>query len=97
MPKLVHLTMPTLENMSKTTKHVEQELQSFFELLVPSAIRLRSLLYGRQVSYNKTTIQEVKVKKEIKANKIVLHLLKVKKEITDLEIDPTWMKPYFQI
>jgi len=55
------------------------------------------LLYGRQISYNKTTIQEVKVKKDIKANKIVLHLMKVKKKIADLEIDPTWMKPYFHI
>jgi len=55
--------------MSKILEHVEQELQSFFELLVPSAIRLRSLLYGGQVNSSKTIIQEVKVEKEIKCSK----------------------------
>jgi hypothetical protein len=34
------------ESTSKILEYVEQELQSFFELLVPNAIRLRSLLYG---------------------------------------------------
>jgi uncharacterized protein (UPF0254 family) len=68
--------------MSKIPKHVEHKWQSFFELLVPSVIGLRSLLYGGQASSNKTTIQEVKVEKETKANKVVLHLVKVKKEIT---------------
>jgi hypothetical protein len=70
--------------MSKILEHVEQELQSFFELLVPNAIGLRSLLYGRQASSSKTTFQEVKVDKETMANKIVLHLVKVKKDIVDL-------------
>jgi uncharacterized protein (UPF0254 family) len=64
-------------------------LQSFFGLLVPSVIQLRSLLYGGQASSSKTTIQEIKVKKETKANKVVLHLMKVKEEIADLEVDPT--------
>ncbi len=63
-------------------------MQSFFRLLVPSAIGLRSLLYGGQASSSKTTIQEIKVKKETKANKVVLHLMKVKEDIADLEIDP---------
>jgi hypothetical protein len=45
--------------MSKIQEHVEQKLQSFFELLVPSAIGLRFLLYGRQISSSKTTIQEI--------------------------------------
>jgi hypothetical protein len=89
--------MPTLENMSKILEHVEQKLQSYFKLLVPSVIRLRSLLYGRQVSSSKTIIQEVKVNKETKANKIVLHPVKVKKKIVDIEIDPTLMKPYSHI
>jgi len=71
--------------MSKIPKCVEQVLQSFFELLVPSAIGLRSLLYGEQTSSNKTTIQEVKVEKETKANKVVFHLVKAKEEIADLE------------
>jgi hypothetical protein len=53
--------------MSKTPEHVEQKLQSFFELFVPSAIRLRFLLYGGQASLNKT-IQEIKVEKEIECN-----------------------------
>jgi hypothetical protein len=75
--------------MSKILQHVEQELQSFFELLVPSAIGLRSLLYGGQTSSSKTTIQEVKVDKETKANKVVFHLVKVKEEIANLEVDPT--------
>jgi hypothetical protein len=66
--------------MSKIPKHVEQKLQSFFELLVPSAIRLSFLLYGRQASFSKK-IQEVKVKKEIKFNKKTYHKAKVKKEI----------------
>jgi hypothetical protein len=56
--------------MSKFPKHVEHELQSSFKLLVPNAIGLRSLLYGRQASSSKTTIQEVKVEKQIKANKV---------------------------
>ncbi len=64
-------------------------MQRFFELLVPSAIGLRSLLYERQASSSKTTIQEVKVKKETKANKVVLHSMKVKEEVADFEIDPT--------
>jgi hypothetical protein len=64
--------------MSKISKHVEQELQSFFKLLIPSAIGLKSLLYGRQVGSSKTTIQEIKIKKETRANKVVLHLVKVK-------------------
>jgi hypothetical protein len=64
-------------------------LQSFFKLLVPNAIGLRSLLYGRQASSSKTTIQEVKVKNETKTNKVVLHLMKVKEEIADLEVNPT--------
>jgi hypothetical protein len=55
--------------MSKILEHVEQKLQSFFELLVPNAIRLKSLLYGGQASSSKTTIQEVKVEKEIECNK----------------------------
>ncbi len=59
-------------------EHVKQKLQSFFELLVPSAIGLRYLLYGRQASSSKTTIQEVKVEKEINANKVMLHLVNVK-------------------
>jgi hypothetical protein len=42
--------------MSKILEHVEQELQTFFELLVPSVIGLRSLLYGGQASSNKTII-----------------------------------------
>jgi hypothetical protein len=46
-------------------------------------------LYERQASSSKTTIQEVKVKKETKANKVVLHSMKVKEEIADLKIDPT--------
>jgi hypothetical protein len=46
--------------MSKILEHVEQELQSFFGLLVPNAIELRSLLYGGQASSSKTTFQEVK-------------------------------------
>ncbi len=61
----------------------------FFELLVPSAIGLRSLLYGGQASSSKTTIQEVKVEKETKANKVVLHLVKVKEEIAYLKRNPT--------
>jgi uncharacterized protein (UPF0254 family) len=76
--------------MSKLSKHVEHKLQSFFELFVPSAIGLRSLLYGRQASSSKTTIQEVKVEKETKANKVVLHLVKVKKKIAYLKIYPTF-------
>jgi hypothetical protein len=83
------------ESMFKILKHVEQELQSFFELLVPSAIRLRSLLYGGQASSSKTTIQEVKVEKETNANKVVLHLVKVKEEIANLKIDPTFDKAIF--
>jgi len=75
--------------MSKIPKCVEQVLQSFFELLVPSAIGLRSLLYGEQTSSNKTTIQEVKVEKETKANKVVFHLVKAKEEIADLEKNTT--------
>jgi hypothetical protein len=70
--------------MSKIPKHVEQELQKKIELLVPSVIGL-----------SKTTIQEVKVKKEIKANKVVFHLMKVKKEIADLEVDPTFDETIF--
>jgi hypothetical protein len=73
--------MPTHESMSKILEHVEQELQSFFELLVPSAIRLRSLLYGGQVNFSKTTIQEVKVEKDTKVNKIVIHVVKVKERL----------------
>jgi hypothetical protein len=61
-------------------------------------------LYGRQANSSKTTIQEIKVKKEIecskktyhevkveeiKANKIVFHLVKIKEEITNLELDHT--------
>jgi hypothetical protein len=61
----------------------------FFELLVPNAIRLRSLLYGGRTSSSKTTIQEVKVEKETKANKLVLHPVKVKEEIANLEVHPT--------
>ncbi len=64
-------------------------MQSFFELLVSSAIRLKSLLYGGQASSRITTIQEVKIKKETKANKVVLHLMKVKEEIVDLKVDLT--------
>jgi hypothetical protein len=52
--------------MSKILEHFEQELQSFFRFLVLSAIRY--LLYGRQVSFNNTTIQEIKVKKEIECH-----------------------------
>jgi hypothetical protein len=70
--------------MSKILKHVEQELQSFFELLVPNVIRLKSLLYGGQASSSKTTIQEVKVDKETMANKVVLHLMKIKEKLVDL-------------
>jgi hypothetical protein len=55
--------------MSKIPEHFEHELQSYFEILVPNAIRLKSLLYGRQASFNNTTIQEIKVKKKIKCNK----------------------------
>ncbi len=55
--------------MSKILEHFEHELQSFFEILVLSAIRLRSLLYGKQASFNNTTIQEIKIKKKIKCNK----------------------------
>jgi len=47
-------------------------------------------LYGGQVSSSKTTIQEVRVEKEIKANKVVFHLVKVKEETLDLEVDPTF-------
>jgi hypothetical protein len=75
--------------MSKIPEHIEQDLQSFFEPLVPSAIGLRSLLYERQANSSKTMIQEVKIEKETKANKVVLHLVKVKEEIANLEIDPT--------
>jgi hypothetical protein len=79
--------------MSKILEHVEQELQSFFEFLVPNVVRLRFLLYRRQVHSSKTTIQEVKIKKEIdchkktyrkvkveetKSNKILFHLVKIK-------------------
>jgi len=60
------------EIISKILEHVEQELQSFFELLVPSAIWLRSLLYGRQASYNKTTIQKIKIKEKIADLKVYL-------------------------
>jgi hypothetical protein len=67
--------------MSKIPNHVEHKLQSSFELLVPSAIGLRSLMYGGQASSSKITIQEVKVEKENKANKVVLHLVKVKEDI----------------
>jgi hypothetical protein len=73
--------------MSKIPKHVEQELQSFFELLVPSAIKLRSLLYEGQASSSKITIQKIKVEKETTANKVVLHLVKIKEKITDLELN----------
>jgi hypothetical protein len=55
--------------MSKIQEHFVQELQSFFELLVLSAIRLRSLLYGRQVSFSNISIQEIKIEKEIECNK----------------------------
>ncbi len=92
MPKLVLPTMPTFESMSKILEHVQQELHSFFEILVP-----RSLLYGGQASSSKTTVQEVKVEKENKANKIMLHLVKLKEEIVDLKVDPTFMKPYSHI
>jgi hypothetical protein len=51
--------------MSQIPEHFEQKLQSFFELLVPGAIRLKFLLYGRQASLSNTTIQEIKVEKEI--------------------------------
>jgi hypothetical protein len=44
--------------MYKIPKHVEQELQSFFELLVPSVVGLRSLLYGKQANFSKTTIKK---------------------------------------
>jgi hypothetical protein len=81
--------------MLKILKHVEQELQSFFELLVPSAIGLRSLLYGGQASSNKTTIQEVKVEKETNANKGMLHPVKVKEKIANLEVDLTFDKVIF--
>jgi hypothetical protein len=57
--------------------------------LVFSAIGLRSLLYGGQASSSKTTIQEVKVKKETKSKKVVLHLVKVKEEITNLKVELT--------
>jgi hypothetical protein len=83
------------ESMSKIPKYVEQELQSFFELLVPSAIGLRSLLYGGQASSSKTTIQEVKIEKETKTNKVVFHLVKVKEDIADLKIDPTFDEAVF--
>jgi hypothetical protein len=43
--------------MSKIPKHVEQELQSFFELVVSNVVGLRSLLYGKQENSSKTTIQ----------------------------------------
>ncbi len=75
--------------MSKFSKHVEHELQSSFELLVPNAIGLRSLLYGKQASSSKTTIHKVKVEKQTKANKVVLHLVKVKEKFAYLKIDPT--------
>jgi hypothetical protein len=55
--------------MSKIPEHVEQELQSFFKLLVPNVVWLRSLLYGRRANSNKTTIQEMKIWKEIECNK----------------------------
>jgi hypothetical protein len=64
-------------------------LQIFFELLVLSAIGLRSLLYGRQANSSKTIIQEVKVEKETKVNKVLFHLVKVKKEIANLKVNPT--------
>jgi hypothetical protein len=80
--------------MSKIPKHVEQKLQSFFKLLVPSAIRLRSLLYERQASFIKKTIQEIKVK-ENKVNKVVLHLVKLKEEIVDLEVNFTFNEAIF--
>jgi hypothetical protein len=94
--------------MSKILEHVEQELQSFFKLMVPNVVRLRSLLYGRQANFSKT--KEVKVKKEIecdkktyqevkveetKATKIVFHLVKVKEEIADLEVDQTFDEAIF--
>ncbi len=47
------------------------------------------MLYGGKASSNKTTIQEIKVDKEIKANKVVFHLVKIKEKIVDLEVDPT--------
>jgi len=65
--------------MSKIPKHVEQELQSFSELLILSVIGLRPLLYGGQASSSKRTIQKVEIEKETKANKVVLHIVKVKK------------------
>jgi len=89
------------KSMSKIPEHVEQELQSFFELLVPNVVGLRSLLYGRQANFNKTTIQEIKVKKEIecnkktyqevkvgetKVNKVVFHPVKVKEEIVEIDL-----------
>jgi hypothetical protein len=79
----------------KILEHVEQELQSFFEFLVPSAIGLRSLLYGGQASSSKTAIQEIKVEKETSANKVMLHPVKVKEEIANLEVDLTFDKAIF--
>jgi hypothetical protein len=81
--------------VSKILEHVEEELQSFFELLVPSAIGLRSFLYEGQASSSKTTIQEIKIEKETKANKVVLHPVKVKEEIAYLKIDPTFDEAIF--
>jgi hypothetical protein len=81
--------------MSKILEHVEQELQSIFELLVSNVIGLKSLLYGGQISSSTIIIQEVKVDKEIKANKIVFHVVKVKEEIANLEIDPTYNEAIF--
>jgi hypothetical protein len=81
--------------MSKIPNHVEHKLQSFFELLVPSAIGLKSLLYGGQASSSKITIQQVKVKKGTKANKVVFHLVEVKENIACFKIDPTFDEAIF--
>jgi hypothetical protein len=72
-----------------------QSMLNKIELLIPSVIGLRSFLYGRQASSSKTTIQEIKVEKEIKANKVVFHLVKVKEDIADLEVDPTFDEAIF--
>ncbi len=104
------LALCTLGFHYQEKKHVQNSkacwarIANFFKLLVPDVIGIRSLLYGRQANSSKTTIQEIKVKKEIecskktyhevkveeiKANKIVFHLVKIKEEITNLELDHT--------
>ncbi len=52
-------------------------------------------MYGRQASYNKKTIQKIKVEKETKVNKVVLHPMKVKEEFANLKVDLTFNEAIF--